>query len=136
MITSAAESVWARTFTCVAIATCGSSAVVTHGGAIREESEFAAAKRVRSSRQQPTRRSLGPRPSVLGATARSQPSSREGTAPISNLSGTRVTSLPPLCVHALGILYTDWMTTPDGVSRCRLAPLRDLVFTTPTGKGA
>ena len=27
------------------------------------------------------------------------------------------------------------MTTPDGVSRCRLAPMRDLVFTTPTGKG-
>ena len=24
---------------------------------------------------------------------------------------------------------------PDGVSRCRLAPMRDLVFTTPTGKG-
>ena len=29
----------------------------------------------------------------------------------------------------------DWMATPDGVSRCRLAPLSDLVFTTPTGKG-
>eukprot|EP00964_Phaeocystis_antarctica_P044456 scaffold25552_cov34-Phaeocystis_antarctica.AAC.2 len=26
------------------------------------------------------------------------------------------------------------MTTPDGVSRCRLAPMCDLVFTTPTGK--
>ena len=31
--------------------------------------------------------------------------------------------------------FTDWMTTPDGVSRCRLAPVCDLVFTTPTGKG-
>ena len=28
------------------------------------------------------------------------------------------------------------MTTTDGVSHCRLAPMRDLVFTTPTGKGA
>eukprot|EP00964_Phaeocystis_antarctica_P108866 scaffold73357_cov64-Phaeocystis_antarctica.AAC.2 len=37
-------------------------------------------------------------------------------------TGTRVTSLPPLCVH-VSASFTDWMTPPDGVSRCRLAPL-------------
>ena len=42
------------------------------------------------------------------------------------------TQMPPTTVPAS---FTDWMTAPDGVSRCRLAPMCDLVFTTPTGKG-
>jgi len=48
-----------------------------------------------------------------------------------------VTTPRPARRRRLPASFTDWMTTPDGVSRCRLAPLClcDLVFTTPTGKG-
>ena len=43
-----------------------------------------------------------------------------------------VTTPQPARRRRLPASFTDWMTTPDGVSRCRLAPMRDLVFTTPT----